>query len=103
VWVTNRKSSTLSKIDAATNLVVATVTDVATSPAVGIEVGPQSVYVAYRGGVALVDPGQAEITSRIVIQGANFYDLKLIGNVLWASEASGRTLYGFDLDALARP
>jgi hypothetical protein len=41
---------------------VATVERVATSPAVGVEVGPKSVYVAYHGGVALVDPELAEIT-----------------------------------------
>ena len=100
--VTNWHSSTLSKIDPATNLVVATVKRVATSPAVGVEVGPESVYVAFHEGVALVDPDLAEITSRIMIRGADFYDLKLLGNELWASDASSPTLYGFDLDALDR-
>jgi YVTN family beta-propeller protein len=100
VWVTSRHSSTLSKIDPATNQVVATVSDVATSPSVGVAVGPRSVYVAYPGGVAFVDPSRAEITSRIVIEGADFYDLKLLGNELWASNTSGPMLYGFDLDIL---
>jgi hypothetical protein len=66
-------------------------------------VGPGSVYVAFSGGVALVDPDLAEITRRIVIDGADFYDLKLLGNELWASNASGPTLYGFDLDVLTAP
>jgi len=100
VWVTNRHSSTLSKIDPATNLVVATVNGVATSPAVGVEVGPRSVYVAFNGGVAVVDPDLAEITSRIVIGGADFYDLKRVGNELWASDGSSPTLFGFDLNVL---
>jgi YVTN family beta-propeller protein len=102
VWVTSRHSSTLSKIDPATNSVVATVNRVATSPAVGVEVGPRSVYVAFHGGVALVDHDLAEIASRIVIDGADFYDLKLLGNELWASDAASPTLYGFDLETLSR-
>jgi YVTN family beta-propeller protein len=103
VWVTNRNSSTLSKVDASTNQVTATVTDVATSPAVGVVVGPRSVFVAYPGGVAAVDPDRAAITSRIVIEDAQFYDLKLLGDALWASDGSSPTLYGFDLDLLMAP
>jgi YVTN family beta-propeller protein len=99
VWVTNRKDSTLSKIDAATNRVVATVVDVATSPAVGVAAGPSSVFVSYRGGVALVDPELATVTDRIAIRGANLYDLKLAGNTLWASDFSHPRLIGIDLDA----
>ncbi len=47
-------------------------------------------------------PDLAEITSRIVIDGADFYDLRLLGNELWASDASSPTLFAFDLDALGR-
>ena len=101
VWVTNRHSRSLSKIDPATNQVVATVAGVAHSPAVGVAVGPASVYVAYSGGLALVDPERAEITARFAIEGADFYDLKLIDDTLWASNASGTILYGIGIDALS--
>ena len=99
VWVTNRRSSTLSKIDPVTNQVVATVAKVATSPAVGVVTGPASVFVAYRGGIAVVDADSAAITNRVSVPGTNFYDLKLVGDTLWASDASHRELYAFDLGA----
>jgi YVTN family beta-propeller protein len=101
VWVTNRHSSTLSKIDPTTNQVVATVEDVATSPNVGVAVGPQSVYVGYAGGLALVDPDLAAITKRIDVAGIGFYDLRIMDDVLWASNFSRANLYGFDLQVLS--
>lgn len=101
IWVTSRHSSTLSKIDPATNQVIATVEGVATSPAVGVDVGSRFVYVAYAGGVAVVDPDTAEIAYRIDVEGASFYDLRVMGDVLWASNASDAELYGFDIQALA--
>lgn len=101
VWVTNRNSRSLSKIDPATNQVVATVAGVGHSPAVGVAVGPESVYVAYGGGLALVDPERAVVTARFEIEGADFYDLKLIDDTLWASNASGLILYGIGVDALS--
>jgi virginiamycin B lyase len=101
VWVTNRHSSSLSKIDPATNAVVATVEDVATNPAVGVDVGPDAVYVAVGGGLARVDPDLAQITRRFEIDGASFYDLRVMGDVLWASNGSSPELMGFDLQALS--
>ena len=85
VWVTNRHDSSLSKIDPATNTVIATVEDVAPNPAVGVDVGPDAVYVASDGGLAVVDPDLAEVTRRFEIDGASFYDLRVMGDVLWAS------------------
>ncbi len=76
---------------------VATVKGLGTSPAVGVVVGDGVVYVAYKGGVALVDPERAEVTDRIEIRGTAFYDLKILDDMLWASDAAGTTLYGFDL------
>ncbi len=102
MWVTNRHSSTLSKIDPSTNQVVATIEDVATSPNVGVDVGPQSVYVGYRGGLAVIDPDLAEITKRIDVAGISFYDLRVVGDVLWASNGSRANLYGFDLQVLSK-
>ncbi len=100
VWVTNRHSSTLQKIDPATNTVVATIEDVATSPAVGVVATEDSVWVAYPGGVAEVDPDAAVITRRFSVVGESepaFYDLKILGAQLWASDTANPTLYGFEL------
>ncbi len=91
VWVTNRQSSTLSKIDPSTNQVVATVYGVASSPAVGVVAGDESVWVAYPGGVAEVDPESAIVTRRFTVPAANqtaFYDLEILGDRLWASDAT---------------
>jgi YVTN family beta-propeller protein len=101
VWVTNRHSSTLSKIDPTTNQVVATVKDVATSPNVGVDVGPKSVYVGYAGGLAMVDPDLAEITKRIDVGGISFYDLRVMDDVLWASNGSRPDVNGFYLQVLS--
>jgi YVTN family beta-propeller protein len=101
IWVTNRHSSTLSKIDPTTNQVIATVEDVASSPAVGVDVGPRFVYVAYDGGLAVVDPDLAEITNRIDVRGTSFYDLRVMDDVLWASNGARADLYGFDLQSLS--
>jgi YVTN family beta-propeller protein len=98
VWVTNRHSQTLSKIDPATNEVIATVPDVAPNVAVGVTVGQGIVYVAYERGVALVDPQSAVVTGHFEVPDAElFYDLKVLNDVLWATEGFGTTLYGFDL------
>jgi streptogramin lyase len=96
VWVTSRQAQTLSKIDAATDTVVAVVEGVAPSPAVGVAIGDGSIFVAYRGGIARVDPDRAVITDRIQFPGAEFYDMKVMDRTLWAT--SGATLFGFDLD-----
>ena len=98
VWVTNRHSQTLSKIDAATNEVVATVPHVAPNVAVGVAVGDGVVYVAYDHGVALVDPASAVVIGYFEVPDAElFYDLKVVGDTLWATETFGNTMYGFDL------
>ncbi len=101
VWVTNRNNSSLSKIDATTNAVVATVDDVATSPAVGVDLGPDAVYVATDGGLAVVDPDLAEVTRQFEIEGSLFYDLRVMGDVLWASNGSRAELLGFDRQTLS--
>ena len=75
--------------------------DVATSPNVGVDVGPQSVYVGYAGGLAVVDPDLAEITKRIDVEGISFYDLRVMGDMLWASNGSRPDMYGFDLQELS--
>ena len=97
-WVINRFDSTLSKIDPKTNEVVATVSDVGTSPAVGVEAGSGRVFAAYSGGIAVIDPEAAAITDRIAIPRTGFYDLKLVGNTLWASDTDNPALYAVDLD-----
>jgi YVTN family beta-propeller protein len=97
-WVINRFDSTLSKIDTKTNQVVATVSDVGTSPAVGVEAGSGRVFAAYSGGIAVIDPKAAAITDRIAIPHTGFYDLKLVGNTLWASDTDHPALYAIDLD-----
>jgi YVTN family beta-propeller protein len=98
VWVANRHSQTLSKIDPATNEVVATVAHVAPNVAVGVTVGDGVVYVAYDRGVALVDPETAVITGYFEVSDAQlFYDLKVVGDTLWATEGFGKNMYGFDL------
>jgi YVTN family beta-propeller protein len=51
VWVTNRDSETLQKIDPSTNSIVATIEGVAGSPAVGVVATDEVVWVAYPGGV----------------------------------------------------
>ena len=54
------------------NKVVATVTGVASSPAVGVVVGPRAVYVAAPGEVAVVDHETAQVTDRIVAMDTTF-------------------------------
>jgi len=98
VWVTNRHSQTLSKIDPATNRVIATVPHVAPNVAVGVTVGDGVVYVAYERGVALVDPVAAVVTGYLDVPDAQlFYDLKVVGDTLWATEGFGTAMYGLDL------
>lgn len=77
---------------------VATVPHVAPNVAVGVAVGDDVVYVAYDRGVALVDPQSAAVTGYFEVLDAQlFYDLKVVGDTLWAAEGFGTTLYGFDL------
>jgi YVTN family beta-propeller protein len=100
VWVTNRHDYTLSKIDPATNTVVATIEGVAQSPAVGVVAGDDSVWVAFSGGVAEIDPESALVTRRYMVPATNetaFYDLEILGGQLWASDAASPTLFSFDL------
>jgi hypothetical protein len=78
--------------------VIATVPHVAPNVAVGVTVGDGVVYVAYARGVALVDPVAAVVTGYFDVPDAQlFYDLKVVGDTLWATEGFGTNLYGIDL------
>jgi hypothetical protein len=54
--------------------------------------------VAYDRGVALVDPVAAVVIGYFEVLDADlFYDFKVVGDTLWATEGFGTTMYAFDL------
>ena len=99
IWVTNRHSSTLSKINPGTNQVIATVEAVATYRRWGrCRAAIRLCGLSPRGGCH--DPDTARgLAHEMDVRSASFYSLGH-GRRALGSNGSHAQLYGFDLQAL---
>jgi hypothetical protein len=89
IWVTNYQARTVSRIDAATN-VVTRVAD--GGGGVGITSGGGYVWASDAWGIAKIDPDTASVVGRIELGQGYYYELVWDDGIIWVSDSGSRVL-----------
>ena len=94
MWITNYQANTVSRIDPATNTVVATIEGVGSG--VGITAGDGDIFASTRaGGILRIDPATNEARTVAHLDGWP-YGLAYGEGELWATNADTGVVYRLD-------
>ena len=100
MWITNYQANTVSRIDPATNTVVATIEGVGSG--VGITAGDGEIFASTRAGhISRIDPATNEARPVADLDGW-LYGLAYGDGELWATNVDSGVVYRLD-DALLDP
>jgi DNA-binding SARP family transcriptional activator/ABC-type branched-subunit amino acid transport system substrate-binding protein len=92
VWAVN-PDQTVSRIDAKTNRVVATITNVWAS---GVAVGDESVWVVDAEGVTEIDPATNAVKRRIEVAAESLSSIAVGAGAVWAADPVGGSVWRLD-------